>query len=262
MDLLRSGLSATLPILVAMAVVAGLESFVPLAGRGRGPRSRLAGNLSLSVLTLVLNLGLNVSFLGLLTRTRFGILHQLELGPVASLVLALLGLDLATWLGHVGLHKVPLLWRVHCVHHSDPVVDVTTSLRQHPIETGIRYGVLAAAALLLGVGPAAFAIYRSVSAGVALLEHANLRVPPRVDDALSWVVTFPGMHKLHHSRDPRFTDTNYGNVVSWWDRLFATFTPARLSGGVRYGLEGGDDASLHSACRLLALPFGRARRRS
>jgi sterol desaturase/sphingolipid hydroxylase (fatty acid hydroxylase superfamily) len=100
-------------------------------------------------------------------------------------------------------------------------------------------------------------VYRLASALSGLLEHANLRVPSRLDAALSLVFTWPGMHKLHHARDARYTDTNYGNLVSWWDRLFATFTPVRHASEVVYGLDGLDDPATQSTGGLLALPWAR-----
>jgi sterol desaturase/sphingolipid hydroxylase (fatty acid hydroxylase superfamily) len=119
----------------------------------------------------------------------------------------------------------------------------------------IRYAFLAAFALPLGAGPGPFAVYRVASALSGLLEHANVRLPSRLDDLLSLVVTWPNTHKIHHSRDARLTDTNYGNLVSWWDRLFGTFTPARDGAAVVYGLAGLDDPATQTTAGLLRLPF-------
>jgi sterol desaturase/sphingolipid hydroxylase (fatty acid hydroxylase superfamily) len=141
------------------------------------------------------------------------------------------------------------------VHHSDPALDVTTTIRQHPAEGVIRYVAMAAFALPLGVGPGAFAFYRVASALSGLLEHANLRVSPRLADWLALVVTWPTMHRVHHARDARYTDTNYGNLVSWWDRALGTFTPARLGAAIAVGLEGYDDPPIQTTRGLLALPF-------
>jgi sterol desaturase/sphingolipid hydroxylase (fatty acid hydroxylase superfamily) len=141
------------------------------------------------------------------------------------------------------------------VHHSDSAVDVTTTLRQHPLEGVVRFAFLAAVALPLGVSPAVFALYRGASAFTALAEHANVRLPRRLDDALALVFTFANFHKVHHARDARLTNTNYGNLVSWWDRLFSTFTPAHRGREAVTGLDGYDDPKDLSVARLLALPF-------
>jgi sterol desaturase/sphingolipid hydroxylase (fatty acid hydroxylase superfamily) len=164
-------------------------------------------------------------------------------------------LDFSFYLAHVTMHKVPALWRFHLVHHSDPAVDVTTTIRQHPGESVIRYAFMAAAAFLLGVGPAVFAVYRVWSAINGLFEHANVRMPRRLDSLLSLVVITPNMHKVHHSRNAAETDTNYGNIVSLFDRLFRTFTPSQRGLNITYGLDGFDDPARHTAAGLLALPF-------
>jgi sterol desaturase/sphingolipid hydroxylase (fatty acid hydroxylase superfamily) len=117
---------------------------------------------------------------------------------------------------------------------------------------------LAVCALPLGVSASAFALYRVLVALAGLLEHANVRVPARLDALLSLVFTWPNLHKVHHSRDARLTDTNYGNLVSWWDRLFATFTPSREGARIAYGLDGLDDAATQRTAGLLALPFRRS----
>jgi sterol desaturase/sphingolipid hydroxylase (fatty acid hydroxylase superfamily) len=263
MDTLSSSLSSVAAILAGMALVALLEVAIPLRARGPWNRAHLAPNLALSFLTFATNFFFNAGFVVALAwnaSAGLGLLHWIALPPPWGLLVAVLGLDLATYVAHVAMHRLPSLWRFHRVHHSDPALDVTTTLRQHPGEAVIRYAFLAAFALALGAGPTAFALYRVASVLFALPEHANLRVPGWLDDLLSLVVTFPGMHKVHHSRDARFTDTNYGNLVSWWDRLFATFTPARFGRDVAYGLDGLDDPAAQSTSALLALPFRGVRR--
>jgi sterol desaturase/sphingolipid hydroxylase (fatty acid hydroxylase superfamily) len=166
-----------------------------------------------------------------------------------------LALDFSFYAAHVSWHKIPALWRFHAVHHSDPAVDVTTTVRQHPVEGLLRYAALAAMAIAIGPSPVAFAVYRAASALNALLEHANLRAPRRLDSLLSLVTTWPHLHKVHHSRNPEQTDTNYGNLFSFWDRLFGTFTPSHLGRQIAYGLDGTDDPALQTTAGLLALPF-------
>jgi len=185
----------------------------------------------------------------------FDLLPLLVPGGWMTAVIAVLALDFSFYLAHVAMHELPAFWRFHRVHHSDPAVDVTTTLRQHPGEGVIRYVFLAAFAIALGTSPGAFAVYRLGSAFSGLLEHANIRVPRRLDRLLSLVFTFPNLHKIHHSRDARYTDTNYGNIVSLWDRLFFTFTPSRFGTKIFYGLDGFDDPAQQTTAGLLVLPF-------
>src|SRR5262249_33103618 len=131
----------------------------------------------------------------------------------------------------------------------------TTSIRQHPGETAIRAAFLAAFALPLGVTPGVFALYRSLSALNSALEHSNLRVPRRLDTLLSWLVVTPNAPKGHHSRAPRQTDTNYGNLLSGFDRLGGCFTPSEQGLCVAYGLEGFDVPEAQTTGALLLEPF-------
>jgi sterol desaturase/sphingolipid hydroxylase (fatty acid hydroxylase superfamily) len=173
-------------------------------------------------------------------------------------VTVVLALDLSFYVAHVAMHKIPSFWRFHRVHHSDPAVDVTTTIRQHPGEGVMRYAFLAAFAIPLGANPGAFAVYRLWSALSGLLEHSNVRMPLWLDGLFSLVFSWPSMHKVHHSRDVRYTDTNYGNIVSLWDRLFLTFTPSKHGTNIAYGLDGFDDPATQTTAALLALPFRHA----
>ncbi len=263
---LSSELAVSIATIVgAMALVALIETAIPLHARGRWNRAHLGPNLALTLVTFATNAVFGAALVAALISLQawgFGLLAWLSLPGWASGLAAVLGLDFSFYVCHVALHKIPAFWRFHRVHHSDPAVDVTTTIRQHPGEGLIRYSFLAAFACGLGVSPGAFAVYRLAVALSGLLEHANLRLPPRLDTALSLVFTWPNVHKVHHSRDARYTDTNYGNLVSWWDRLFSTFTPARYGADVAYGLQGFDDPGTQTTAGLLALPFRRARSRS
>jgi sterol desaturase/sphingolipid hydroxylase (fatty acid hydroxylase superfamily) len=153
------------------------------------------------------------------------------------------------------MHRSPAFWRFHRVHHADPTVDVTTTIRQHPGEGVIRYAFLTACAVGLGASPGAFAVYRLWSALHGLVEHANVRLPRWLDRALLLVVTTPYSHKVHHSRVVAETNTNYGNIFSVFDRVCATFTPSARGENVTYGLDGFDDQAAQTTSALLAMPL-------
>lgn len=248
-------------ILVTMAVVAWIETVVPLHVGARSSRAHALPNLALTFVTFATNAFLNaavVSTLLLLPALGFGLLNRLPLAPPLALGVTLLVLDLSFYVAHVAMHKVPAFWRYHVVHHCDAVVDVTTTVRQHPGEGVIRYAFLAVFAIALGAGPVGFAVYRAWSALNGLLEHANVRVPAGLDRVLSLVTTWPLMHKVHHSRRPEETDTNYGNIFSFWDRIFSTFTPSARGADIAYGIDGLDDAATQTTGGLLRLPYRKA----
>ena len=258
----QSSIATVVVILAVMAVVALLETVRPLHARRRWNRVHLGPNIALTFLTFATNLVFNgalVMTLVWLQESGFGVLNMLRAASLVAVVVAVLALDLSFYVAHVAMHKIPAFWRFHRVHHSDPVVDVTTTIRQHPGEGVIRYAFMAVFATALGVSPGGFAVYRLWSALSGLLEHANVRLPLRLDSVLSLVVSSPNMHKVHHSRDATCTDTNYGNIVSLWDRLFLTFTPAKRGVNVVYGLDGFDDPASQTAAGLLAMPFHEAK---
>jgi sterol desaturase/sphingolipid hydroxylase (fatty acid hydroxylase superfamily) len=249
-------------ILAAMAIIALIEAAVPLHGRGRWSRFHVGPNLALTFLTFATNTLMNAALLLALfwlEARGFGLLRLIQLRPLTARVIVVVVLDFSFYVAHVAMHQVPAFWRYHRVHHADPAVDVTTSIRQHPGESVIRYAFMAAFAFAIGASPGAFAVYRVGSALNGLLEHADVRVPLWLDRLLSLVTTWPYMHKVHHSRIASEANTNYGNIVSFFDRLFGTFTPSKRGKNVVYGLDGFDDPAMQTTAGLLAMPFRDAR---
>jgi sterol desaturase/sphingolipid hydroxylase (fatty acid hydroxylase superfamily) len=253
-----NNLTALVWIGSGMVALAALETVIPLHARRPASRAHVVPNLALTGVTFAANALLNLALVIAFARAQsagFGALPALAPAPVWSGALAVVGFDLAWYATHVSMHRSALFWRFHRVHHSDPAVDVTTAIRQHPGETVIRYAYYAAFGLALGASPAAFAIYRVWSALHGLFEHANIRLPLGLDSALSWVVASPNMHKVHHSRAPQWTNSNYGNLFALFDRAFGTYTPARRGIAIDYGLDGFDDPAMQTTAGLLALPF-------
>ena len=138
--------------------------------------------------------------------------------------------SLAGYLLHVAMHKIPPLWRLHRVHHLDTHLDVSTSLRAHPLEAVTQFFILAPVALLCGLDPWTLAAYEIIESLASLLSHANLRLPSHLDNALRWIFVTPNMHCLHHSSYQPETDSNYSQVFSLWDRLFGTYSVAPRAG--------------------------------
>ena len=245
-------------ILAVVAIVALIETAVPLHVRGPWNRFHLRPNLVLTFLTFATNALLDAALVAMLFRLEahgVGLLRAAPPSPLAAGIIALLLLDFSSYACHVALHRVPTFWRYHRVHHADPAVDVTTTLRQHPGESVIRYAFTAACALAIGASPGSFAVYRGCSVLSALLEHADIRVPLWLDGVLSLFTTWPYMHKIHHSRSVGQSNTNYGNICSLFDRLFSTFTPSREGVRIAYGLDDFDEAAMQTTAGLLVMPF-------
>jgi sterol desaturase/sphingolipid hydroxylase (fatty acid hydroxylase superfamily) len=258
---ITSPLTRLLPILITLAIATAIEIIAPLRQQSRWVHGRVRTNLGLIAITLTLGIALNVALaLGsaYVAERELGALQMLQVRAVPAFIVSVLALDLATYAVHRLMHQTPALWRVHLVHHIDPAVDATTSLRQHPLEGVLRFSFIAAAAWTLGAPPAAVAVYRLLGSLNSVLEHANVRVPRWLDSVLVKCWVTPDMHKVHHSRERPETDSNYANLFSFYDRIFGTFTPSSRGPTVSYGVDGYDTPDQHSIGAALWLPFRRA----
>jgi len=246
-------------IVAAMVVSALIEVAVPLFARQPVQRGRTATNLKLTALTLAFNGALAAGatvIAATLSLERPGPMARLALPVTAQIIASIAVLDFFFgYLAHRAMHMSPVLWRVHRVHHSDPFVDVTTTYRTHPVEIVWRFAFMIVPVWLLGMPAEAVVIYRLLSAINAVLEHANIRPSPSLDDLASRIWVTPNMHKVHHSSDRAQTDSNYGNILSVYDRLLRTFTPTDRAFSVVYGLNDADACHAPSLPRLLSMPF-------
>ena len=144
---------------------------------------------------------------------------------IAMVTLSVLLLDMLIYWQHRLFHTVPMLWRFHKMHHADSHVDTTTGLRFHPVEIAMSLGIKAAAVVMLGVPAIAIVIFEVALNGFALFNHANVRLPQKWDDRIGLVLITQRLHRIHHSQAKSESNSNYGFSVSWWDRLFNSFTP-------------------------------------
>ena len=188
---------------------------------------------------------------------RIGLLRQIALPLWAQLLISLLALDLAAqYTAHFLLHKIGFLWRMHVVHHSDRYVDATTGTRIHPGDFLFREILAACAVAVFGIPIAFYLLYRTVTVVFTYATHANIDMPRRLDRALSLVFVTPNMHKFHHHDTLPWTDSNYGNVFSVWDRLFGTLVYDDVE-KIRYGLDTFDERLTDDVLGQLKMPFVR-----
>jgi sterol desaturase/sphingolipid hydroxylase (fatty acid hydroxylase superfamily) len=148
-------------------------------------------------------------------------------------------LDFAVWAEHWASHKIPLLWRIHRMHHADRDIDLTTALRFHPLEIVVSMLWKAAIVVAFGIPAGAVLVFEVVLNGAAMFNHANVRLPLTLDRWLRLLVVTPDMHRVHHSVIRRETDSNYGFNLAIWDRLFGTYVaqPAKGHEGMTIGLD-------------------------
>ena len=258
MEALLTDQARLLMLIVLCGLLWALESIVPLH-RFRYSRVQHAmPNVALTLMLVITNLSLSffsAYLAGFSVRNGIGLFAFFGLPSWAQIIFGVLVLDLFAYLAHVLLHKSWLGWQFHRVHHSENAVDVTTAFRQHPGETVWRILWQLAAIVAFGIPVWIVVVYLILSGLNAELEHANIRLNSRVDRLLRLLVVTPNMHKVHHSRDQRETDSNYSNIFSFWDRLFGTYTSSIDLRRLNYGLDGFDVKERQSLSGLLKMPF-------
>jgi sterol desaturase/sphingolipid hydroxylase (fatty acid hydroxylase superfamily) len=233
------------------------ESIIPLKANNR---KHFLINAVFTLSTVVINALLIVVLAEVIAFCHskgVGLFNVAQLPFFVQVAVGLLILDLtAAYLSHRIMHRFDLFWRFHRVHHLDEMVDVTTGLRQHPLETFLRFAFLIAGVIVLGTPLSVVVIYQTVSLTNALLEHANISMNSKVDRILSTIFITPNFHKIHHSFDQSDADRNYGNIFSIWDTIFGTRKNVadikKLSYGLDYKLQ-----AKQTLTELIFLPFKR-----
>lgn len=217
-------------------------------------------NFFFTLTTIVVNFGLAAVLLfsaDWVKANNFGIINWLPQMPLW--LYAFLGVFLldffGAYLAHYVEHKIKPLWKVHIVHHSDHHVDITTGNRHHPIESVIRFAFTLLGVFVVGTPIALVFLYQSLSVVFTQFTHANIKLPKRVDMALSYFIVSPDMHKIHHHYVLPYTDSNYGNIFSIWDRIFGTYRYMNREDLV-YGIDVFPDAVKNGQVgELLKQPF-------
>ena len=237
------------------------ELWAPRRHQAIGRLRRWPSNLSIVVLnTLLVRLAFPTATVGAasLAHSRgWGLLPALDAPSWFAVVVAVTLLDLAIYLQHVLFHAVPVLWRLHRMHHADLEFDVTTGARFHPIEIllsmAIKLGVVAA----LGAPAAAVLIFEVLLNATSMFNHGNVWLPAGLDRALRWLVVTPDMHRVHHSIVPRETNSNFGFNLPWWDRLFGTYRAQPQAGhqAMTIGIDQFRDPHELRLDRMLLQPF-------
>ncbi len=251
-------LSAFLGIFALMAL---WEVFSPRRKLSMGRGIRWGSNLGIVVLnSLLVRLLFPVAAAGfalVVSENCWGLLNVVDLNKGVEIIIALLVLDFAIYLQHRLFHAVPVLWRLHRMHHADLDYDVTTGARFHPIEIIlsmiIKFGVI----LLIGAPAVAVILFEVVLNGTAMFNHGNVRLPLSIDRWLRWIVVTPDMHRVHHSTIRKETDSNFGFNLPWWDRLLGTYIDQPQEGhqGMTIGIPQFRNFSDNRLDQMLLQPF-------
>lgn len=245
-------------IIICLMIAWIMEGSIPLVQFKYDKWKHVGRNLIFLATSMLVNLVFGLATVGVFVWSanhEFGLLYLIEWPTWLELLVAVLLLDLvAQYLAHVVLHKVSWMWRLHMVHHSDTKVDATTGTRHHPGDYLVREIFSLAVIFISGMPVAFYLFYRIVTIFFTYVTHANITVPLWLDKPLSLIFITPNMHKFHHHFERPWTDTNFGNVFSFWDRMFGTMVyddPTK----VRYGLDVLDDATDDDVAYQFKLPF-------
>ncbi len=258
------------PVTLTLAVTAtlfcclfSLEKMVPLRRRKRTLFGRLLLNLAMSAMAFivagVLVRPAALHALAWSAQKPFGLVHLARIPPAVELILAFLLMDLTFYWWHLANHRIPFLWRFHNVHHADPDLDVSTGFRFHFGEVAMSAAFRVVQVIFIGISGPVFAIYELVFQANTLFHHSNVRLPILLERWLNKVLVTPRMHGIHHSQVQRETNSNYGVVFPWWDRLHRTLglniPQARIVIGIPAYSQPEDNRFLN----ILLMPFHKQR---
>ena len=244
-----------------LVLLSGLEFLSPLAKRQTArPRQWftnvaivLIDNVTLKVLFPMLAAGVAAYA----AQNTFGLFNLIDLNNWLTIILSLLLLDLLIYFQHVIMHKIPMFWRLHRMHHTELGLDVTSAIRFHPIEIIISMLIKMLFVLLMGIPVVAVIIFEILLNGLALFNHSNIKLPAPIEKILRLFIITPEIHWIHHSEIPFETNSNYGFNLCLWDRIFSTYIdkPTKDYPEMRQGLnEFGFEKSL-TLPELLISPF-------
>jgi len=244
--------------------IALLERHAPMRRLVTGRPRRWATNWAISVIdSVMVKLLFGAAAVGAALDAGargIGLFNALAWPGWLEIVVVFLILDFAIWAQHLISHKVPILWRLHRVHHSDRDMDVTTAIRFHPGEIALSMMLKIGLVYALGAPALAVIAFEVVLNGASMFNHGNLRLPRRLDTMLRRLIVTPDMHRVHHSVVRTEHDSNYGFNLSIWDRLFGTYTaqPADGHEGMTVGLAEHQDAAPSRLVWALGFPFRKA----
>lgn len=219
-------------------IIEGAIPLLPMAYKKN--KLRHAGvNFMFTLLHLIIHTGLAIVIVMLsdwCLQNNFGLVYWFDTNVLAKVIIGVLALDFSSWLVHIVMHKNKFLWRFHLIHHSDNNVDVTTGLRHHPGDSLLRGIFFILLIFISGAPMYSVMIYQTIVVISTAFTHANISLPPKLDKTISFIIVSPNMHKVHHHWKQPYTDSNYGAVFSFWDRLLGTFMKLDKK-DIRYGLD-------------------------
>jgi sterol desaturase/sphingolipid hydroxylase (fatty acid hydroxylase superfamily) len=237
-----------------------IESAVPFFKFQYNKWQHAVINIFFTITTIIINFALAFILLktaDYVTEKEFGILNWLpKMNVITFTIVGLFLLDfIGAYLAHFTEHKIKLLWRFHLIHHSDTYIDTTSGNRHHPGESVIRFIFTTLGVLIVGSPMWMVFMYQTLSVVATQFTHANICLPKKLDKIMSYILVSPDMHKIHHHYKLPYTDSNYGNIFSIWDRIFGTFSYMERE-TIIYGVDTHMDPNENNKLfNLLKIPF-------
>jgi len=248
-----------------LAIMVIWEFLAPRRPRTLARLRRWPANLSIVVLnTFIVRLTFPAAALGVALAVEaqgWGLLHGIGMPAWVAILAGIVLLDLVIYLQHLLFHAVPVLWRLHRMHHADLDLDVTTGARFHPVEIVLSLLIKFATIAALGIPPAAVVLFEVLLNATSMFNHSNVRIAPVLEPVLRSLLVTPDMHRVHHSVERDETNSNFGFNLSLWDRLFGTYRAQPRAGhqAMTIGIpDFRDTAECSSLLSMLAIPFRRA----
>lgn len=245
-------------LITLLIVMYSIESFRPYLAKPANKKQHDTHNFILSFISFVVNglVGTAVVFTVVYTTDhQSGLFNQVQLPDAVEIIASVLLIDFGSYCNHHLMHKIPFLWRFHRVHHSDLNLNTSSSLRFHPFEVVYSQGIyFCVAILVLGVSMTSFIIYSTLGLIFVIIQHSNTKFPDWIEKYGRYVFSTPGWHKIHHSDDQIFTDSHFGDVFTFWDRIFGTWHKVSPE-EINYGLKEFADSDKQKAGFLLRAPF-------
>jgi sterol desaturase/sphingolipid hydroxylase (fatty acid hydroxylase superfamily) len=244
------------PIMLILTIV--LETIRPLAqsdGHRWKHARRNIGMTALAFIAFAALGGIKAAASGWVTVHHSGLLHLVDLSWPVRIAASVLAIDLVNYAGHRLQHGVGWLWRFHRIHHSDPHLDATSSLRFHPVEALVEIAYQSAAVLVFGIELDAVVLFDTVLLAALYVQHANVDWPEPIDRVVRLAFVTPDVHHVHHSRDPRYTNANFADVFTLWDRALGTYREAADRRAIDYGLSEFDDDRFQTIRGMVTMPL-------
>jgi len=245
-----------------LAVIGLWEIFAPKRALTVSKTVRWVNNLGLVFLnSFIVRLVFPVAAIGVAATAQqngWGLLNIIDMPVWLAAVIAIVVMDLVIYIQHVMVHAIPLLWRLHRVHHADPDYDVTTGARFHTLEIILSMGIKFCTIVLLGPPVFAVIIFEVILNATAMFNHGNISLPKSIDKVLRWFLVTPDMHRVHHSIEDDETNSNFGFSLPWWDRLFGTYRDQPRGGheGMKIGIRSySSTKDVSWITGMLTLPF-------